>query len=74
MLMVAAVSKYLQLRLLNGLEGNRTSKCGVTLRSVVAGMNQEGGDLGVHRSVDCRAIRPSITFYVNDSTWLAERI
>lgn len=63
------MSKYLQLRLLNGLEGNGTS-----LRSVVAGMNQEGGNLGVHRSVDCRAIRPSITFYVNDRTWLAESI
>lgn len=66
------MSKYLQLCLLNGLKGNRTSECGVTLRSEVVGMNQEGGNLGVRRSVGCRAIRPSITFYVNDGTSLAD--
>lgn len=70
--MVAAVSKYLQLCLLNGLKRNRTSKCGGTLSSVVVGMNQEGGNLGVCRSVGCRATKRSITFYVNDGTWLAE--
>lgn len=35
-------------------------------------MNQEGGNVGVCRCVDCRAIRPSITFYMNDGSSLAE--